>query len=221
MIFLHKPKILISGNKNLQYYVDAVNNAGGISEASYLPKIDTNYDGLILCGGNDINPEYYGEAINGAVNIDYKRDEVEFALLKAFVDAGKPVFGICRGCQLINVFFGGSLYQDIENVKYHRDSEATYIVHNVKATTGSIAEKLYGTEFVINSFHHQAIKKLGNDLKISMLAEDDIIEGIEHKTLPVFAVQWHPEKLCLDDDTAVNGAKIFEHFIKICCKAYV
>ena len=84
---------------------------------------------------------------------------------------------------------------------------------------GSVAEKLYGTEFVVNSYHHQAVRELGKGLKITMRSSDDlVVEGIEHASLPVFAVQWHPERMCFSgrrEDT-VDGAAIFEHFIRMC-----
>jgi len=216
---MQKPRILLSGNKKLQFYVDAVNGCGGIADAKYLPEINTDYDGLILCGGNDIDPAYYGEEIDGSVNIDYERDKVEFALLKAFVDAGKPVLGVCRGCQIVNVFFGGTLYQDIKEARSHSSYSDFDLIHRVRAVEGSVAEKLYGTEFVVNSYHHQAVRELGKGLKITMRSSDDlVVEGIEHASLPVFAVQWHPERMCFSgrrEDT-VDGAAIFEHFIRMC-----
>lgn len=214
-----KAKILLSGNKKLQYYVDAVNGVGGIATAKYLPEVDTDYDGLILCGGNDINPDYYGEKIDGTVNIDSERDAAEFALLKAFVEAGKPVLGICRGCQLLNIYFGGTLYQNINNAVEHSSFSDFDLIHNVKAERGSIAEQLYGAEFTVNSFHHQAVNKLGKGLKITMMSADNtVIEGFEHETLPIFAVQWHPERMCFSkrrEDT-VDGKEIFKYFIQMC-----
>ena len=216
---MQMPRILLSGNKKLQFYIDAVNGVGGIADAYYLPKIDTDYDGLILCGGNDIDPKYYGEEIDGSVDIDRARDDVEFALLKAFVDAGKPILGICRGCQLINIFFAGTLYQHIDNANEHSSFSDFDLIHRVSATKGSIAEGLYGANFVVNSFHHQAIRELGNGLQVTMMSADNtVVEGLEHKRLPVFGVQWHPERMCFSkhrEDT-VDGAAIFEHFIRLC-----
>lgn len=219
MIILEEPKILLSGNKKLEFYVDAVNGTGGIADAKYLPRVADNYDGLILCGGNDINPKYYGEDINGSVDIDYERDKVELELLKAFVKAGKPVMGICRGFQLINVYFGGTLYQDIENAKQHSSYADFDLIHGVTAVKDSILHKLYGENFVVNSYHHQAIKKLGDNLKVTLTSADKtVIEGFEHNSLPIFGVQWHPERMCFSkrrNDT-VDGATIFEYFVDLC-----
>lgn len=218
---MSKPKILLSGNKNLQDYVEAVGGVGGIAVAKYLPEIDTDYDGLILCGGNDVNPEYYGEDIDGAVNIDYERDKVEFALLKAFVEAKKPVMGICRGSQLINIFFGGTLHQHLENANEHTSFADYAITHKVNAVKGSIAEKLYGNDFMANSLHHQAVKKTGEGLVVTMMSADNtVVEGFEHKVLPIFATQWHPERMCFSkrNEETVDGSAIFDYFIQMCKK---
>ena len=103
------PNILLSVELEAEKYIHAVELAGGTADAKKCPEVDLSYDGLILCGGRDVDPALYGEVINGAVEIDYERDTAEMALLKAYVEAGKPVLGICRGSQLMNVFFGGSL----------------------------------------------------------------------------------------------------------------
>lgn len=216
-----KPKILLSANLKKEDYIDAVNSCGGIAVAEYCPEASADgYDGLILCGGNDINPAYYNEETNGAVNMDNERDEAEFSLLKAFIDAKKPVMGICRGCQLLNIAFGGTLYQDIDNVREHRSSSDYYMVHNVKASEKSFIHSLYGDEFSVNSFHHQAICEPGDGFDIIMTAHDGTAEGICHKSLPVFGVQWHPERMCFSHkrNDAVDGKYIFEYFINLCLK---
>ena len=216
---MEKLRFLLSCKGKMENYINAVTGVGAIAEAAYLPEVDTSFDGLILCGGSDIHPKRFGEEIDGSVNIDYERDKVEFALLKAFVDAGKPVLGVCRGCQIVNVFFGGTLYQDIKEARSHSSYSDFDLIHRVRAVEGSVAEKLYGTEFVVNSYHHQAVRELGKGLRITMRSSDDlVVEGIEHASFPVFAVQWHPERMCFSgrrEDT-VDGAAIFEHFIRMC-----
>ena len=211
-------KILLSGKLNIESYVQAVEQAGGIAVAGYLPELDTTCAGLILCGGVDVHPSYYNEEINGAVDIDDARDQHEFALLKAFVEAGKPVFGICRGCQLINIYFGGSLHQHMTNTVLHRSGAEPTREHEVVSTAGSVIDELYGSRFVVNSIHHQGIKVLGNGLVATTHSDDGVVEGIAHDTLPLFAVQWHPERL-IDQDKrrhAVDGSKIFKYFINMC-----
>lgn len=213
-------RILLSGKNNLQYYVDAVNGLGAEATAKYLPEIDDTYDGLILCGGNDINPQHYHEEIDGSVNIDYARDETEFALLQAYINARKPVLGICRGFQLINIFFGGSLYQDLPDASFHTNKTDFYITHEVSSTNDNILAQLYGTVFTVNSCHHQAIKELGNDLCATAFWRGKYIEAFEHLSLPILAVQWHPERMCFSQARAdaVDGSPLFMHFIQMCKK---
>ena len=213
-----KPRILLSVNSKRDNYIDAVNNCDGIAVPQYCPDVSTEYDGLIICGGNDIDPAYYNEKMNGSVNIDAKRDMAEFALAKVFVEKKKPIFGICRGCQLLNVAFGGNLYQDISNASEHCSLSDYDLVHKVTVKKDSFLYKMYGVEFSVNSFHHQAIKETGNGFDVLATADGTTIEGIIHKELPIFGVQWHPERMCFANkrEDAVDGAEIFNFFIKLC-----
>ncbi|MBR3933532.1 MAG: gamma-glutamyl-gamma-aminobutyrate hydrolase family protein [Clostridia bacterium] len=213
------PKILLSVNTKRENYINAVNNCGGIAVAQYCPEFSTEYDGLILCGGSDIEPKYYNEPINGSVNIDANRDMAEFALVKAFVEKKKPIMGICRGFQILNVAFGGSLYQDISNSNEHRSSSCD-LVHSVTATKNSILYNMYGAEFFVNSKHHQALKEVGTGFDVMATTSDKkIVEGIIHRELPVFGVQWHPERMCFENkrEDTVDGSEIFRCFIGLCC----
>lgn len=214
-------KILLSCNESSEHYISALHELGAEITAQYLPKVDINYDGLILCGGCDIDPARYGEPMNGSINIDFKRDESEFALLRAFVDAGKPVLGICRGHQLINVFFGGSLYQDISESDLHKKHNDLDSVHTVTATSDSIVGKLHGENFPVNSAHHQAIKVIGEGLRATAFWNHCHVEAIEHTALPIFGVQWHPERMCFrkQRDDTVCGADVLKYFLDL-CKAY-
>ncbi len=213
-----KPRILLSLNGKQDNYIDAVNNCGGIAVPQYCPDVSTEYDGLIICGGNDIDPAYYNEKMNGSVNIDSKRDSAEFALAKAFAEKKKPIFGICRGCQLLNVAFGGSLYQDLSNASEHSSFSNYDLVHKVMAKKDSFLYKMYGAEFCVNSSHHQAIKKTGNGFDVLAMADNTTIEGIIHRELPIFGVQWHPERMCFANkrEDTVDGSEIFKFFIKLC-----
>ena len=215
---MKKVRILLSGQNNMQNYVDAVTAAGGEATAKYLPEITTDYDGLILCGGSDMDPKYYHEEINGSVGIDRQRDAVEFALLKAFVDAGKPVLGICKGHQVINVFFGGSLHQDIPEKPLHTGGQGFDLIHPVSAAEGSVLHGLYGPSFVVNSSHHQAVKRLGDGLRATALWDGKYIEAFEHSALAVYGVQFHPERMCAGKQRpdTIDGIKIFQWFIQLC-----
>ena len=165
-----------------------------------------------------MDPSRYGEALDGATDIDQDRDASEFALARAFIEAGKPVFGICRGSQLLNVYFGGTLHQHMFNTVLHRSGTDIDREHEVEAVPNSVIEQLYGKRFVVNSVHHQAIKTLGTDLTVTHRSDDGIIEGFQHNSLPIFAVQWHPERL-VDQrkrNHCVDGGKLFRYFIELC-----
>lgn len=215
---MKKIKLLLSGKYNIQNYVEALNNLGAVAVTEYLSDFKTDCDGLILCGGSDVDPKYYNEEINGSVNIDSVRDMNEMELLRAFVEEKKPVLGICRGHQLINVFFGGTLYQHLAEADLHTRKDGKDSVHKVKAACGSILETLYGSEFFVNSAHHQAIKDLGDGLRSVATWNDQYIEAIEHKTLPIIGVQWHPERMCFSQsrEDTVCGSEILKAFISIC-----
>ncbi len=215
-------KILLSTDNNPEsyaLYVDAIRACGAEPTRMYCPAASTEYDGLIVCGGVDVHPARYGEAVDGAVNMDEARDAAEIALVEAFLKAGKPIFGICRGHQLLNVIFGGTLVQHLPNALEHSTVLAGRdIVHEVIAQKGSIVEKLYGESFTVNSWHHQAVQDLADGFFVTLRADDGVIEGYEHEKLPVFGVQWHPERMCCTrkrDDTA-DGSAIFEYFIRLC-----
>ena len=203
-----KPRILVLGNEN---YINAIEYCGGEAIYSYSPSDSLDFDGLLLCGGNDIHPSYYGQEINGAVNFDISRDECEMALLKSFLDTGKPILGICRGLQLLNVALGGTLIQDLPCANLHRSHNGNDSVHTV--TAQGVLEKLYGKNPCVNSSHHQAIDTLGSGLVASAWC-DRVIEAIEHVEKPYFAVQFHPERMKRAD--TVDGIKIFEYFIELC-----
>lgn len=215
-----KPKILLAVNINRENYIKAVIGCGADCEAKYCPDMSTDYDGLLLCGGSDISPEYYGEEINGSVDIDYNRDKTEITLAKEFIRLQKPIFGICRGHQLINVLFGGSLIQHIDNADLHKGPDGIDAVHGIIADENSFLHEMYGKCFSSNSMHHQAVKDVGKGLRIMGKADDGFgtIEALEHETLPIFSVQWHPERMCFDkarSDT-VDGRYLIEKFVKMC-----
>ena len=213
-------RILLSGVceiARLRYYIDAVESFGAEAVAEYLPRTDVSYDGLILCGGGDIDPRYYGETVDGSIGIDNARDEAEFALLRAYIDAGKPILGICRGHQLINVYFGGSLYQHIPEVDAHQ-REGIDIGHLLTSVEHSLVRTLYGTAFYVNSSHHQALKQLGVGLRATAYWNNRYIEALEHTELPIMGVQWHPERMLLSQkgNGTVSADPVFACFLDAC-----
>lgn len=174
-------------------YIDAFGRIG----AEVVCEVDlahaTDCDALLLPGGADVDPARYGQGMNGSRSIDPERDARELAVLKHFCEAGKPVLGICRGLQVINVALGGTLHQDISgHTKLDADTDR---VHLSRAEDEMLVS-LYGAELAINSAHHQCIDRLGEGLRAVQWAHDGVIEAVRHESLPIFAVQWHPERMC-------------------------
>ncbi len=182
-----------------------------------MPDLNTNYDGLLLCGGNDISPSHYGQESNGAHSLDKGRDESEFELTRKFIDTGKPILRICRGIQLLNVVLGGTLIQDLPSANFHRAHGEADSVHSVEAK--GILARLYKENFSANSAHHQGVGALGVGLCATAWC-NGVVEAIEHTEKPYFAVQFPPKRLCLAHkrNNTVNGLLIFECFVDLCKK---
>ena len=183
------------------YYADY---ARGVFEAGGLPvhlPLDVDpalfverLDGIVLTGGADVDPERYGStADEHSEALEVIRDDFEIAVLDAAAAVEAPVLAICRGLQVLNVFAGGTLHQHVPEHSCYDDGPAT-TVHPVDISPGSGLERLYGSTHLVNSLHHQTVDRLGDDLVVTATHEDTI-EGIEHTSLPILAVQWHPELL--------------------------
>lgn len=162
-------------------------------------------DGFIITGGTDVDPITYHEVNNGlSTGIDKRLDDIDKQIIEHSVKYKKPLLGICRGHQSINVFLGGSLHQDLGdlNQNHQRIKEN----HNVLITKNTFID--LPSLIQVNSYHHQAIKDLALSLEIIGRNEDAIIEMVAHKTLPLFAVQWHPE---INSDSDISTI-IFDKF---------
>lgn len=168
------------------------------------------FDGLLLVGGQDISPHLYGEEPRKVMGeVSPSRDSHEIRLITATIEAGKPILGLCRGMQLINVIFGGSLYQDLSEddsitVQHVQRTMAHYTTHSISIAADSYLAKIMGQTSRINSFHHQAIKKLGENLDAVAWSSDNVIEAIESKDKNIVAVQWHPELTAPYDVDSLN-----------------
>ena len=214
-----RPRILISGSDgSLSNYENAILGAGGEPYSFYLPPLDDSYDALLLCGGDDIDPSRFGQENTASHGIDLARDEVEFTLAKLYLASGKPILGICRGHQLLNVVLGGTLLQDIGDPLhlYHtRGDLPDDRIHPIHTCEGSFLYNAYGPVFPVNSSHHQVVDQIGEGLKVTAWSESGLAEALEHTSLPVRSVQWHPERMsyALRRADAVDGAPLFDWFI--------
>ena len=211
-------KILISATPGPKFhlYREAIKRSKAVVCDGYLPKYDQSFDGLLLAGGCDVSPELYGETINGANIIDHLRDECEMELIRQFSDARKPIFGICRGMQILNVYFGGTLIQDLPKEPMHH-SDYIKIFHPIKTKENSLIRSLLGNEFISNSFHHEAVKDIADGFKITAVSHgDNVVEAIEHTSMPFFGVQFHPERMTPKIPEAADAKPIFDYFISLC-----
>ena len=227
-------KVLVSVSKNKEEnYVKPITLAGGMADACYLPDclglfhkayedlldyFSKTYDSFILGGGGDIDPARFGEKLNGSIRIDVERDMWECDLIKRFMELGKPIMGICRGHQVMNVALGGTIYQDagIKSNEVHMSSGSVFKSHSTRCKS-SFLKNLYGDEFTVNSYHHQILKSLANDLLPIQYASDGCVEGAVHKSYPYIGVQWHPECMCEYNaaESYVDGTKIFDYFMSM------
>ncbi len=202
-------------------YENALRAAGGEPVVRYCPDMDLSFDGLLLTGGGDVDPARYGQPDKGSLPPDPERDRTELALVNAYIAAGKPILGICRGMQILNVALGGTLVQDLgeELNLFHRRITADK-VHPVRVQEGSVLHPLYGPLFHANSAHHQAVDIPGQGAIITARSESGVAESLELPGKSVLGVQFHPERMTgshLRPDTA-NGAAIFQWFLAQCGK---
>lgn len=206
-------------------YIESVVRAGGIPyiiplvENEEVIKEQAKFiDGLIMSGGQDVNPILFNEEpCKELGEILPKRDKFDICLIKEVANLKKPILGICRGEQIMNVAFGGSLFQDLKfsegsYIKHNQKKLPNFATHSVKIIEGSKLYEILGGETLINSFHHLSVKEVAPGFKIVGYAKDGIVEAIEKDGENfIVGVQWHPEMLSKDYE---NMAKIFEVLVE-------
>lgn len=191
-------------------YIEAVIKAGGVplvlaitEDESVIDGYIDSIDGLILTGGHDVTPRYYGENPKPKLgDVFPERDEFDLKLLEKSKNKNIPILGICRGFQLMNVAHGGSLWQDLsysdyEYIKHNQEHNPELKTHSLEIEEDSKLYEIFGEKNIyVNSFHHQIIKKVSNEFNVAATAPDGIIEALEHKNYDfLVGVQFHPEML--------------------------
>ncbi|MDX1556624.1 MAG: gamma-glutamyl-gamma-aminobutyrate hydrolase family protein [Xanthomonadales bacterium] len=178
-----------------------------------LPQGD--FDGFVIGGGNDIDPAIYGGDVSSSRSVDPQRDDFELSVLELADQRGLPVFGICRGSQLLNVHAGGSLHGDLKSLRRHTSNRGTLLPRKaVDVDADSKLAAMLGAETArVNSLHHQSVKDLGKGLVISARDKDHIVQGIEAVDGPLrFGVQWHPEYM----PQRREQRRLFASFVDYC-----
>lgn len=207
-------------------YLNSVKNAGGApillpleTDKTSLLRISEICDGFLFTGGPDITPFRFGEeTIQQCGEVLPKRDEMEELLFNIAMKSGKPIFGICRGIQVLNVFLGGTLYQDVAaqfpsplKLAHSQKSARNVLSHSVAINRDTLLHDILQKDYIqVNSFHHQAVKDVAPSLKVAGTSPDSIVEAVYlpgHKFF--LAVQWHPEHLIYDKEDALLLFKAF------------
>lgn len=211
-------------------YMKGIEMVGGLPvmlplthDKQILQQIVDTFDGFLFTGGHDLSPLLYNEEQIKECGLPcLERDKMEVELLKTVIQNDKPTLGICRGIQLFNVVYGGTLYQDLPSqkptyVEHHQTPPYDQPIHQVQLLKDTpIYHLLKKEEISVNSYHHQAIKELSSLFEVMAYSEDHLIEGIYHPYKKfVWAVQWHPEFLYLKDS---NSQKILKAFVESCCQ---
>jgi putative glutamine amidotransferase len=217
----------------LHTYIEAVLGAGGLPVliplsvlGDDLRAVYERLDGVLLPGGGDIDPDYFAESRSPNLGtVDAARDRIELALARLALTNGKPLLGVCRGMQVMNVAFGGSLYQDLPTeypraLERHshpvKDYPREHLAHLVSVEEESRLARVLGSPIVqVNSRHHQAVKRVGEGLIVVAHAPDGVIEGVEAPDHPfALGVQWHPENL----QAMPEMKRLFETFVQAAAK---
>ncbi len=205
-------------------YINAVQKSGGIpliipvsiNEENIRRQIEL-LDGIIISGGVDVNPILYNEEPTKEMGCFHPdTDEFDLIAIKIGLELKKPILGICRGIQILNVALGGTLYQDISHIKgsyiKHTQETKSYIgTHSVKVNEDSILSEPLGTDLLVNSYHHQSLKDVAKGLVPIAYSKDGVIEAVQMENEKfVVGIQWHPELMVDSDEKMLN---LFKRFI--------
>lgn len=200
-------KIFIYG-ENCANYKKAVERVGGEALVSLNAELARECDGLILPGGGDVSPCMYGSAEKNCRDTDIKRDCVEQYLIAVFLRKKSPIFGVCRGMQALNVYFGGTLNQTIPEKNLHFNADGD-VYHDIKLNKRGFLYEIYKKPTLnVNSAHRQCVNARGFGLFLSSVSPDGVYESLENLSKKIIAVQFHPERM-------TDGEKIYEYFLNL------
>lgn len=199
------------GKSNIsKKYYEHIQRSGIIPITAYpknAQKLADECNYLVVCGGGDIHPKFYmQEQMYKDHHYDTEFDKYELEMINIFLSHSKPILGICRGMQSINVALGGTLIQDIPSQLglYHQTTDNNICMHEIKISKNSHLYNSFGMRAIVNSYHHQCVHKLSDNLIVAAASHDGVIEAIEGIELPILGVQWHPERMA--------GNTVFDHF---------
>lgn len=207
-------------------YIVSVVKAGGIpiiipviEDEELIMEQIKRVDGIVISGGYDVNPLSYGDEPHEKLGFIYpKRDKFDIYAIKTAYELEKPILGICRGHQILNVAFGGNLYQDMSlidgaYIKHTQQSQPGSVGHSVHIKKGTKLYDIFKGNIVTNSFHHQAVKDVARDFIVSAVSKDGVIEAIEKDgDAFVMGIQWHPEMMTAAEDE--NMVKLFKKLVE-------
>lgn len=212
--YMDSPSIAIIGRpQDTGNYEKALRRIGISPVTTLDPEQCSDCCGLLLPGGGDITPAFFGQQNHGSRQIDTELDILQLQGLDLFVKWRRPVLGICKGMQIINVHFGGSICQYIKNATKHQwnGKDQYHYVYHIGCSRTDFFYQLYGSSAFVNSAHHQAVDKTGRNLLPVCQSSDGTLEALVHDSLPILAVQWHPERL-FDK----GGMELLSFFTELC-----
>jgi putative glutamine amidotransferase len=192
---------------DIRPYASAIADAGGVPIVLLPSQVEVHLesyvDGVVLPRGKDVHPHRYGHNVDPEIDgtVDKPRDHLEFAILQLAIERGLPVLDICRGLQLINIFYRGTLHLNMpshkifQNTVHHRKHARDFLAHKITAGSHRLQGILGSNSFQVNSIHKQGIVSLGVSICSTITAEDSLVEGVESVDGQVLGIQWHPEEL--------------------------
>lgn len=214
-----KKKVLIPGRPDFtKNYEAAVTSFGALPVVSISESSAAAYDLLLLPGGGDIAPSFFNQPDIASKDLDYELDKAQFRLLDLFIKSGKSVLGICKGMQLINIYFGGNILQNMDknhlSVHSYENGDSYHLIffNKLSSLPEGLNPRLFPEKMQVNSAHHQCIDHLGEGLTILQYSLDYVPETIAHLTLPILGFQWHPERLCSNGKNYLHP--FLHHFLK-------